>query len=152
MFVESRANTNVHRFHAQPASWRPFWISNFSQTSYIWHVVILFSVDTMVIKRQMCQMSLKKPLGGHFEFPISANLFSCGMSLYLAIFLSNMKTIGPILWPPWWSTGKIVIFVIENQPLAAILNFRYSTNSFPDILSPIPTPMPNLTRNAITWV
>ena len=24
MFVESRANTNVHRFHAQLASWRPF--------------------------------------------------------------------------------------------------------------------------------
>jgi hypothetical protein len=30
MFVESRANTNVHRFHAQTASWWPFWISNFS--------------------------------------------------------------------------------------------------------------------------
>jgi len=24
MFVESRANTNLHRFHAQPDSWRPF--------------------------------------------------------------------------------------------------------------------------------
>ena len=24
MFVESRANTNVHHFHAQTASWRPF--------------------------------------------------------------------------------------------------------------------------------
>jgi hypothetical protein len=36
-------------------------------------------------------MSKKKPLGGHFEFPISADLLPYGMSLHLAIFLPNMK-------------------------------------------------------------
>jgi hypothetical protein len=35
MFVESRANKNVHRFHAQTASWQPFWISNISQLNFI---------------------------------------------------------------------------------------------------------------------
>jgi len=34
----------------------------------------------------------------------------------------------------------------QNCPLAAILNFQFSPNSFPDILSPIPTPMPNIKR------
>ena len=67
-----QSHTNLHRFHAQPASWRPFWISNFSQNSYIWHVVILsnmltqyennrtYYVDTMVIKRQMCHFYSEK--------------------------------------------------------------------------------------------
>ena len=71
MFVESRANTNVHHFHAKTASWWPFWISNFSQTSSIWHVLILsnmltqygnnrtYAVATMVTKRQMCHFTLK---------------------------------------------------------------------------------------------
>ena len=83
MFVESRANTNVHRFHAKTASWWPFWISDFNQA---WHVVLpsnmitqyennkTHSVVTMVMKRQMCHF------GGHFEFPISADL-PYGMSL-----------------------------------------------------------------------
>jgi hypothetical protein len=52
----------------------------------------------------------EKTLGGHFEFPISADLLPYGMSLHLAILSPNMKTIGPTLWSPWWSTGKIVIF------------------------------------------
>ena len=126
----SKESIHVCRIHSQykcasfscsNSLWRPFWISNFSQNSYIWHVVILgnmltqyennrtYSVDTMVIKRQMCHFysekwAEKKSLGGNFELRISANLLPYGMSLYLAI--------GPILW----------------------LNFRFSPNSFSDIL------------------
>jgi hypothetical protein len=37
-------------------------------------------------------------------------------------------------------------FFIENEPLAATLNFQFSPNSFPDILSPIPTAMPHFKR------
>ena len=122
MFVESRANTNVQRFHAQTASWRPIWISNFSQTSYIWHVVKL---SNMLI---------------HYE---NNRTYSYGMALYLAIFIPNMKTIGSILWPPWWSIGKIVIFSSKISPWRPSW---FSLNSFPDILSHIPTPMPNLKR------
>ena len=137
---------------------QPFWISYFSQTSFIWHVVTFstmltqygnnrsHSVVTMVLKRQMCHFyidkwAVKKPRGGHFEFQISADLLPCDMSLYLAIFSPYIKTTGPTLWPTWWSTGKIVIFFIEKE---AILNFQFSPNSFPAILSPIPTPMPNI--------
>jgi hypothetical protein len=43
----------------------------------------------------------KKPLGGHFEFLISADLLPYGMSLHLAIFLPNIKTIGSTLRPLW---------------------------------------------------
>jgi hypothetical protein len=37
-------------------------------------------------------------------------------------------------------------FFIENEPLAAIVNFQLSPNSFPELLSPIPTPMLNFKR------
>ena len=160
IFAESRANTNGHHFHAQTASWSPFWISNFSQTSSIWHVVILSNMLTQyennrtcsvvtMVNRQMCYFTVKnepkKAIGGHFEFPISADLLPYGMFLHLAIFLPNMKTIGPTLWPLWWyrQNGH---FFIKNEPLVAILNFQFSPNSFPDILSPIPTPMLNFKR------
>ena len=38
-------------------------------------------------------------LSGHFDFPIPTDPFPYGMSLYLAIFLPNMKAMGPTLWP-----------------------------------------------------
>ncbi len=72
MFAESRANTNVHHFHVQTAHWWPFWISDFSQTSSIWHVFILsimlpqyennrsYSVVIMIIRRQMCNFYIEK--------------------------------------------------------------------------------------------
>jgi hypothetical protein len=40
---------------------------------------------------------------------------------------------------------------IKNEPLAAILKFQFSPNSFPDILSPIPTPMLNFKRTFATF-
>ena len=40
---------------------------------------------------------LQQSPGGHFEFPILAELHLYNMSLYLKIFLPNMKTIGHIL-------------------------------------------------------
>jgi hypothetical protein len=50
-----------------------------------------------------------------------------------------MKTMGPTLW----QNGH---FLIKNKPMVAILNFQFSPNSFPDIISPIPTPMLNFKR------
>jgi hypothetical protein len=43
--------------------------------------------------------------------------------------------------------GKIVFFFITNVPLAAILNFRFSPNSFPANLSPRQTSVPNFKRS-----
>jgi hypothetical protein len=39
-------NTNVHHFYDQTAYSWPFWISNFSQISSIWHVLILSNMPT----------------------------------------------------------------------------------------------------------
>jgi hypothetical protein len=50
-----------------------------------------------------------------------------------------MKTLGPILWP----TGKIVIFDRKSAP-GGHLEFQIFTKFLPDILSPIPTPIPNI--------
>jgi hypothetical protein len=42
------------------------------------------------------------------------------------------------LWPPWWSTGKMVIFSSKWAPGGHL--------EFPYILSPIPTPMLHFKR------
>ena len=50
MFVESRANTNVHRFHAQVTY----------GMLYEYEINRTYSVDTMVIKRQMRKFYTEK--------------------------------------------------------------------------------------------
>jgi hypothetical protein len=61
MFVESRANTNVHCFDAQKACWWPFLISNFSQTSFMWHVVIDYKIETCSLNMEAIGLILQLP-------------------------------------------------------------------------------------------
>ena len=75
----------------------------------------------MVIKKKLCHFysekwAEKSLLAAIFNSRFQPIFFSYGMSWYLAIFIPNMKTIGPILWPPWWSTGKIITFSSKMSP------------------------------------
>jgi hypothetical protein len=79
------------------------------------------------------------PLGGHFEFQLI--FFLHGMSLYSAIFLPNMKICRTYFVVIMVINRQNCHYFIENEPLAVILNFQFSPNSFPDIFSPIPPPM-----------
>ncbi len=84
--------------------------------------------------------------GGHFEFPILTKLYPYGISLYLAIFSSNMKTTGFILWSLWWSTGNIVIFHLESVPAGDHLEFPIFTKLLQRLPLPYKYPVPNLKR------
>jgi hypothetical protein len=107
---------------------------DFSQTLSIWHVVILSNILTQYKNNSTSS-------GGHFEFLISANLLPYGMSYHFALFLHNMK-IGPTLWPLGYQQVNLSFF----SKTCGHFEFPISTNSFPAILSPIPTPMPNFKR------